>query len=151
MKVNLKDVIEAIEFEGEALTHYYNKDTGVIVYLEDEATANYKADDINNIDDFEDWERELIQGLVHLKENPKSYIQLPTLDEIDEVSMMIDFLISLSGNVKERKELKSLSIRNLKEEIEHLDKLPEWYDFRDNSEYKIAKEWCLKNNIIFDV
>ncbi|MGG7325696.1 hypothetical protein [Clostridium baratii] len=27
MKVNLNDVIEAIEFEGELLKHYYNKST----------------------------------------------------------------------------------------------------------------------------
>ena len=32
MKVNLSDLIECIEFEGELLSHYYNKKTGVIIY-----------------------------------------------------------------------------------------------------------------------
>ena len=35
MKADLNDVIECIEFEGELLTHYYNKNTGVIMYIED--------------------------------------------------------------------------------------------------------------------
>ena len=46
MKADLNDVIECIEFEGELLTHYYNKNTGVIMYIEDSSTATYKADDI---------------------------------------------------------------------------------------------------------
>ena len=29
MKVDIRDVIEAIEFEGELLTHYYNKKTAL--------------------------------------------------------------------------------------------------------------------------
>lgn len=149
MKINLKDVIEAIEFEGELLTHYLNKNTGIIVYLEDEETSNYKAEDINNIDSYEEWERELIQGLYHLKEHPEEYIQLPTLDEIDEESTMIDFIQSIEENTKDKSELKELSIRKLREEIENLDKLAEWYDYREKSEYEIAKEWCIENNIDF--
>ena len=31
MQVNLSDLIEAIEFENDMLSHYYNKDTGVII------------------------------------------------------------------------------------------------------------------------
>ena len=47
LKVDLNDVIECIEFEGELLQHYYNKNTGVIMYIEDSSTASYKADDIH--------------------------------------------------------------------------------------------------------
>ena len=50
LKVDLNDVIECIEFEGELLQHYYNKNTGVIMYIEDSSTASYKADDIHNIE-----------------------------------------------------------------------------------------------------
>lgn len=67
MKVNLNDVVECIEFEGELLTHYYNKKTGIIIYIEDSSTATYKAEDINNIENFEEWERELINSLYHFK------------------------------------------------------------------------------------
>ena len=39
MKVNLSDVIEAIEFENDMLNHYYNKKTGVIIYKETPGTG----------------------------------------------------------------------------------------------------------------
>ncbi|MBE6050457.1 MAG: hypothetical protein E7214_07330 [Clostridium sp.] len=69
MQVYLEDVIEAIEFENELLNHYYNKDTGVIIYKEDSTTSKYSAEDIENINNFEEWERELILALHDLEEN----------------------------------------------------------------------------------
>ena len=48
LKVDLNDVIECIEFEGELLQHYYNKNTGVIMYIEDSSTASYKADELKD-------------------------------------------------------------------------------------------------------
>ncbi|MEG2739444.1 hypothetical protein [Clostridium sp.] len=145
MKVNLSDVIEAIEFEGELLTHYYNKETGIIIYVEDESTSKYKAEDFKNIDKFEEWERELIIGLNHLKEHPEEYIQLPSNEDINEDSMMINFVKSLgddiASNIPEDKSMKKY--------IEDLGKLSEWYDYRENAEYQLAKDWCIKNNIQF--
>lgn len=143
MKVNLNDVIEAIEFEGEFLKHYYNKETGVIIYVEDESTSKYKAKDIKNIENFEEWERELIISLNHLKENPEEYIQLPNKDEINEENMMIQFLKSLDNDTK-GKDIDENSIRKY---IESIGKLSEWYDYIENAEYNIAKEWCEKHNI----
>ncbi|MEG1001901.1 hypothetical protein [Clostridium sp.] len=145
MKVNLSDVIEAIEFEGELLTHYYNKETGIIIYVEDESTSKYKAEDFKNIDKFEEWERELIIGLNHLKEHPEEYIQLPSNEDINEDSMMINFVKSLgddiASNIPEDKSMRKY--------IEDLGKLSEWYDYRENAEYQLAKDWCIKNNIQF--
>lgn len=143
MKVNLNDVIEAIEFEGELLNHYYNKETGVIIYVEDESTSKYKAEDIKNIENFEEWERELIISIHHLKEHPEEYIQLPNKDEINEETMMIQFLKSLDNDTNE-KDIEGDSIRKY---IESIGKLSEWYDYRENAEYNIAKEWCEKHNI----
>ena len=84
MKADLNDVIECIEFEGELLTHYYNKNTGVIMYIEDSSTATYKADDIHKIEEFEEWEKELILSLHDFKMNPNDYIQLPSHNDINE-------------------------------------------------------------------
>ena len=59
MKVELNDVIEAIEFENELLNHFYNKKTGVIIYKEDFTTASYNAEDIR-IDCIEKFSKEKI-------------------------------------------------------------------------------------------
>ncbi|ACD22961.1 hypothetical protein FDE76_08710 [Clostridium botulinum] len=151
MKVNLSDVIEAIEFEGELLSHYYNKKTGIIIYLEDNSTSNYKAEDINNLENFEEWEKELISGLYDLKENFQDYIQLPNKDEINECNMMIDFCKSLGDENFTDKNLEELqeeySLRKLREHIENIGQLSEWYDYREKAEYQLATDWCKKNNI----
>ena len=151
MQVNLKDVIEAIEFEGDLLTHYYNKKTGVIIYAEDESTSNYKAEDINNLKNFEEWERELISCLYDLKENFEDYIQLPNKDEINEYAMMVEFCRSLSDENFKDKDLeeiqKEYSMRKLREYIESIERLSEWYDYREKAEYQLAINWCEKNNI----
>lgn len=151
MQVNLSDVIESIEFEGELLSHYYNKKTGIIVYLEDNSTSNYKAEDIKNLENFQEWEQELILSLHDLKENFEDYIQLPNIDEINEYEMMIEFCKSLDEEEFKNKNLKELqqkySLRKLREYIENNDKLSSWYDYREKAEKKLAIDWCEKNNI----
>ncbi|MGL5616438.1 MAG: hypothetical protein ACRDD2_09485 [Sarcina sp.] len=63
MKVNLEDVMEAIEYENESVNHYYNKETGVIIYIEDSESSSYNADDIERIDEFEEWVTKLLQEI----------------------------------------------------------------------------------------
>lgn len=145
MKVELNDVIEAIEFEGELLTHFYNKKTGVIMYVEDSSTATYKAEDIERINDFEEWEQELIKSLYDLKENPNNYIQLPDQNQLDEYKMMVEFCKTIDDI-----EIKN-NLRELKEEIERKGHLSDWYDYREELEYNIAKNWCEKNNIEYTI
>lgn len=148
MKVDLNDVIECIEFEGELLTHYYNKNTGVIIYIEDISTANYKADDINNIEKFEDWEKELILSLHDFKENRSDYIQLPTHDDIDEYGMMINFTNRIEDSELRNRILENKdSFRELRNAIENAGLGNEWYDYRENAERDLAKKWCKDNNI----
>lgn len=151
MKVILNDVIEAIEFEGELIRHFYNKKTGIIMYLEDENTSNYKADDINNLENFEEWEQELIIGLYDLKKNFEDYIQLPTIEEINEHKTMIEFCRFLNFEEFKNKDLKDLqkeySMRKIREYIENNEKLDLWYEYRENFERELAINWCEKNYI----
>lgn len=149
MKVNLEDVIESIEYENEALNHYYNKETGIIIYIEDVESASYSADDMERIDEFEDWEKELIEVLYHFRENPESYIQLPTLEDINEEAMMVEFLLSLEDAKLNRKELEKLSDSELIDVIKEREELNEWYDFREDTDKVLAMSWCRKHNIEF--
>lgn len=151
MKVNISDVIECIEFETENLKHYYNKNTGIIIYKESSKTSNYSAADYNRINEFEEWERELIESLYDLENNPDNYIKLPGEDEISELNMMINFCNSfndfsiddiLNKNVDDIKK-----IQKIKKLIEEKNMLNDWYDFREQTEKQIAIDWCNKNNI----
>ena len=141
MKVKLEDVIDAIEFEGELLSHFYNIHTGIIMYVEDKSSATYKAEDIDKISEFEEWQQELIKALYDLKVNPQDYIQLPDENELDEYKMMVKFTKTIDDlEVKD-------ALKAQKEEIENKGYINEWYDYRENAEYNIAKAWCEKNKI----
>lgn len=142
MKVDLRDVIEAIEFENELLTHYYNKKTGIIIYKEDKSTREVDKD---NIESYEPWKRELIMELKDLEENPEDYIKLPGYEELNEGKMMKKFMAENSLKCNESEE----EIEKLKKVIESKGLLSEWYDFREDLEKSIAVSWCEENNIIY--
>lgn len=151
MKVNINDVIECIEFENESLNHYYNKNTGIIIYKESPETSSYKAEDYNRIDEFEDWEKELIESLHDLEINPQDYIQLPVISEISEFKILSQFCnsfsdLSIENIIKDNMD-EVKKIQKIKRLLEDKNMLNDWYDYREQSERQIAKEWCSLNNI----
>lgn len=151
MKVNLNDLIECIEHEGELLTHYYNKKTGVIIYVEDKSTAAYKAADMDRIEEFEDWEKELITMLYDFNTNPKDYIKLPSKEELDEYNMMVQFINTIDNDIEKAKVATGKgNLRKLKEAIEDAGLLSEWYDYREDTEKNIALKWCNDNGIEYN-
>lgn len=154
MKVNLQDVIEAIEFENDKLNHYYNKKTGVIIYKEDAETAMYNAGDMDRIDTLENWEQELVRELYDLQENPQDYIRLPERDESDELQMMMDFCrafsdISLKDSINNETDL-SRKLHKVKNVIRDKGIINDWYDYREAAEREIAEQWCINNNIEYE-
>ena len=142
MKVELNDVIEAIEFENELLNHFYNRKTGIIIYKEDFSTASYTAVDIGKANELEEWERELVINLHDLEENPDDYIQLPVKDEAYELNIMMEFCNSFSDiNLPD----KNVKVEDLKKIIQDKDLLSEWYDYIEYREREIAINWCNEN------
>lgn len=140
MRVDINDVIEAIEYENEFLDHYYNKKTGVIIYKEDDGTT---VPDLDNTEGLEEWQVELFKELKDLEDHPENYIKLPGHDELHEGRMMKKFLDkrSLKNDINEE------NIEKLKKMIEDKCLLSEWYDFREDLEREIAVNWCEDNNI----
>ena len=68
MKINLNDVIEAIEYENDVLNHFYNKNTGIIIYQDNSEESSYNAEDINNIENKMKVTEDLLQRLLYLTE-----------------------------------------------------------------------------------
>lgn len=125
MKVNLNDVIEAIEFTNDTTTYYYYKKTGVIIY----------TDDYGSVDDPEMME--------DLEDNPEDYIKLPDSYEINEGKMMVNFLC----DYYDVDEVFGKRIRVLKRMIEDKGVLDEWYKYKEEAEKEIAVRWCGDNGI----
>ncbi|HCW54341.1 MAG TPA: hypothetical protein DG753_11520 [Clostridium sp.] len=154
MKVNLSDVIECIEFENENLNHFYNKKTGIIIYKESSDTSSYSAADYNRIDEFEEWERELIESLYDLEKNPNDYIKLPGEEDINELNILINFCNSFSDisidDILNKNIDNTKKIQEIKKIIEDKNMLNDWYEYREQSERQIAIDWCKNNNIEFE-
>lgn len=153
MNIKLKDIIEAIESREEGLSHYYNKNTGIILYIIDGPESKYKASHIDNLDDFEDWEIEIIKQLYHFNENKKEYIKLPTTHEINEYDLIVEFCNSMEDDELGKKLLSDISGDDFLHKFRSLaDKygvLNNWYDFQENFEKELAIKWCISNNINF--
>lgn len=150
MEVKLSDVIEAIEFENDMMSHYYNKNTGIIIYKQDADKASYSALDIDKVDSMEDWEKELVEGLYDLNENPENYIKLPDKEELNELSMIINFCNSFSDiELQKLEEFDDYekTLYEIKNVIRNKGLIDDWYDYREYLEKEIAIKWCEKNNI----
>ena len=148
MKINLSDVIEAIEFQGDLVNHYYNRNSGIIIGVEDSNTSAYTASLVKDLDKFEEWEKELICNLYDFEENPEDYISLPKGHEVDEHRMLLGFCDSLEdSNLRDKLLNHRESLLNLKKSIEDSGLLSDWYDYREKAERNLAINWCENNNL----
>ena len=130
LKVKLEEVIDAMYGANpETEYFYYTKTEEIFMVLNGAAMGD------NNDEALEDME-----------ENFQDYISLPNQRDIDEYSMMENFIAKLS-DLDVQGELEIVirgtgAFRRFKDTICRLDLRQEWYDFRDNAFKKIALEWC---------
>ena len=97
MKVQLNDVIEALEITNSENAAYVNLKSGEIVILSDSDMS--AAEDDLDIEDYPEWQKENISIAKELiLDDNKGYIELPDDFEIDEYHMMQQFIDSISDN-----------------------------------------------------
>ena len=133
MKVNLNEVIDALEFTNDEIEYYYNPDTEEIF--------------MSNIGDFKDLNENELDELF------EQSIMLPTRYDINEYEMMEDFVETIE-NVKLQNQLYiSLNgrgaFRRFKDTCINFDIIDDWYKFRDERYKDLAINWCKENNIEF--
>ena len=133
MKVNLNEVIDALEFTNDEIEYYYNPDTEEIF--------------MSNIGDFKDLDENELDELF------EQSIMLPTRYDINEYEMMEDFVETIE-NIKLQNQLYiSLNgrgaFRRFKDTCINFDIIDDWYKFRDERYKDLAINWCKENNIEF--
>ena len=148
LKVDLKDVLEALEFRTMESNYFYYKKTGeVFMLMDDELRA---GEEDPELDKFPEWQRENIKAAVDII-STDDYIRLPDDYEIDDYSIMEDFCYSIEEEDLREELLYAIrgsgAFRMFKEKIYQHDLEDDWYDYKDQRYRQIAIEWCEENNI----
>ena len=129
MKVNLDDVINAIESLSSGYTYYYITSEERIVPIAD--------NDLKNLDYDE-----------------SEMIRLPDRDDVDDYGNMERFIARvedetiaewLSNAIKGRG-----AFRMFRAALERFHMLNEWYDYRDRAHRVCAMDWCEENGIEYE-
>lgn len=137
MKLKLDDVVEALGISSDESAYYYNKETGQLVFVMDPI---FGCNDQALLDD--------------LEENEDKYIRLPSKYDINEYSLMKEFIRDFPpGKVHNRLERAIRgkgAFRSFKDAIYDLKIEKQWYDCKDEEYRKIAAQWCQDNEIEYE-
>ena len=124
MKVNLLDVIDAIDTINEEETYFYSIQDEEIVYA---------------LDDGEDEE---------------FFIPLPTKQEVNDYQNMVNFTETIEDDKKRDWFENAIhgkgAFRRFRATLERFGMETEWYDYLEACHRELAIEWCEQHGIVYD-
>ena len=132
MKISIDEIVDAIELADENSQAFYNADTGKIEWL----------------GDFMDGEEydELVERIEF-----GNYISLPSKYDINEYSIMEEYIYSLpTGEVQNKLQSAIMgkgAFRRFKDAVNYLGIAKEWFSFRDETYRSIAVQWCREHGL----
>ena len=152
IRLKLNDIIEGLEFQSDESSSFLDKTTGKVVLISDyEISA---AEDGDPIEDFPDWEQDLVRIAKEIVDETGNYIDLPTKFDINEYSIMEKFCLSLNDSEMSDNLYSSIkgsgAFRRFKDAINEYDIADDWYKYRNDVLKEIAIEWCQENDIEFE-
>lgn len=125
MKVNLLDVIDAIDTINEDETYFYSIQDEEIVYA---------------LDDGEDEE---------------FFIPLPTKQEVNDYQNMVNFTETIEDDKKRDWFENAIhgkgAFRRFRATLERFGMETEWYDYLEACHRELAIEWCEQHGIVYDM
>ena len=124
MKVNLLDVIDAIDTINEDETYFYSIQDEEIVYaLDDGADEEF-------------------------------FIPLPTKQEVNDYQNMVNFTESIEDDKKRDWFENAIhgkgAFRRFRATVERFGMETEWYDYLEACHRELAIEWCEQHGIVYD-
>jgi len=152
VRVKLEDIMDGLECQSDESSAFLDKRTGKVVLISDyEMRA---AEDDDPMEDFPDWEQDLVRIAKEIVAETGDYIELPSKFDIHEYSIMEDFCLSVKDD-KIRETLYNLikgsgAFRRFKDAIHEYGIADDWYKYRDNTLREITIEWCQENGIEFE-
>ena len=135
MKVNLDEIISAIEFTDRESEYFLDKETGEIVLINLMIMSSEECDEAYD----------------RLDEH--GFYRLPTSFDINDYGLMEEFI---AGLPERPAEILSSAIRGrgafsrFKDGVRKLGLEQAWYDFQDNAHKHVAIRWCEENDIEYE-
>ncbi len=132
--IKLSEVIDALDFTNDEIEYYYNPDDSKIF--------------MSNIGEIETLNEDELDELF------EKSIMLPTRYDINEYSMMEDFIETIN-DVKLYNQLCIAingpgAFRRFKDTCINFEIIEDWYKFREKKYKEIAINWCKENNIDYE-
>ena len=151
-KVDLKEIVEALEMQFDESPAYLDRDRGEVhvVPIELIRDAEEEEDDAEERDDLPAWQKPLWEIARLIVKDPR-FLRLPSKFDIHEWEIMNDFSLSVrSASIRE--ELLdaihgSGAFRQFKNTIRRRRIETAWYEFRTQALRDIAMEWCEDHDI----
>ena len=148
LPVNLKDIIEGLEFQSDEGSSHLNTATGEVVYVtEEELRAAEEEEPLNH---FPEWQHDAIRIAKDIVETDH-YLQLPDRFEIHEYSIMERFCLSIDDEDMRDDLCDAIrgrgAFRRCKDRMQLYGMAEEWYRYRDAALREIVIAWCEAHEI----
>ena len=131
--IKLSDIIDELDVMSLEVQSYLSLKTGKIVTISDYIGS--EEDEAN------------------IEENSDNYILLPTQYDINEYSIMEDFIDEIDNNEIKSELYDAIrgkgAFRRFKDTVRYLNIESKWYEFKANALKKLAIKWCVDNNISY--
>lgn len=138
MKCKLSLIIEGIDRANVDEKYYLNENNGRVWVSTD--MGNFYIDNNEKLDD------EYLYN--------DSSISLPGQYEINEYKIIKNFIETVKDSKIKNQLLIAIqgrgAFRRFKDSCINFDIINDWYKFKNNTYYELAKEWCVWNNIDFE-
>ena len=132
--IKLSDIIDELDVMSLEVQSYLSLKTGKIVTI-----SNYIGSEEDEAD---------------IEENSDNFILLPTQYDINEYSIMEDFIDEIDNNEIKGELYDAIrgkgAFRRFKDTVRYLNIESKWYEFKANALTKLAIKWCEDNNISYE-
>ncbi len=148
-KILLSEIVDDMEMQNDMCSNYYHIPTGKIVLITEDDMSYAENDE--PVDSAPDWQEESIKIAKEILMTD-DYLSLPSQRDIHEWEIMHQFSLSIPGEIGEILNDSihgSGAFRMFKDKIFNLGIQEDWYHFKKNNFFDIAKNWCKGNNIEF--
>jgi len=152
-RASLKAILEALDFQPQESTTYFNQITGEIVSVTDDEMATAEAGEDEDLSDYSDWERESIEKAREIAESD-DFLALPDSFEINEYAIMEWFCLDRDDADQRDRLLDAIrgsgAFRRFKNAVERMGIADEWYRYRDAAMRDKAIAWCEENGLEYE-